>query len=184
MFTSYSANQGGDLRLGFFQDATCSVPSAYQAGYYEKLTGAEIPYTKASLVEKSCLSCSATEDEARNQQNYYNYNADGNRDSSVAKETNELCGALYATAGKCETAFDADAVPYPEEGACTYLEGVKRLQSDGILSSDQRRGSTPAAVVTGVLLGIAVLLGGYVYYLRHEIRRSRVNLVGANTSLT
>ena len=36
------ANQGGNI-LGFFQDEYCSIASAYQANYFEKMTEVEIP---------------------------------------------------------------------------------------------------------------------------------------------
>jgi len=181
----YCADQGGDIKLGFFQDATCSIPSSYQATYFEKLTGIEIPYTKKSLVETSCLACASTESEADAQgnQDYYNYDANGNRNYYVAKEVNEMCGSMYMTAGKCETNFDPEDQPYPEEGACNYIESVRQLQTDGIIRTDQKRHSKPAAVATGVFTGTAVLLGGYVYHLKSMIARSAVNLSGATTSL-
>ena len=85
--------------------------------------------------------------------------------------------------GKCETEFSVDDVPYPEEGACTYIESVKRLKTDGIIRSDQMISSKPASVAIGVFTGMAVLLGGYVYYLKSKIQRSRVNITGVTTSL-
>jgi len=181
----YCANQGGDIRLGFFQDQYCSIPSAYQANYFEKMTGIEIPYTKSSLVTTNCMSCEATEqdNEAQQQNDYYNYDSNGNRNYYVAKEVNELCGTMYMRSGKCETQYNKEDVPYPEEGACTYIEGVKRLKSDGIIRSDQRISSKPASIAIGVFTGLAVLMGGYVYYLKSKISRSRVNLAGATTSL-
>lgn len=80
--------------------------------------------------------------------------------------------------------MNSEDVPYPEDGACTYIEGVKRLKSDGIIRSDNTVNSKPAAISIGVFTGLAVLLGGYVYYLKSKIARSRVNLAGANVSLT
>ena len=180
----YCANQGGDIRLGFFQDQYCSIPSAYQSNYFEKLTGVEIPYTKQSIVNTNCMSCEATQEEQEAQQNdYYNYDADGNRNYYVATEVNDLCGTMYMQSGKCETQFSQDDVAYPEEGACTYIESVKRLKNDGIIRSDQKISSKPASIAIGVFTGLAVLLGGYVYYLKSKISRSRVNLAGATTSL-
>lgn len=181
----YCANQGGDIRLGFFQDNTCSIPSAYQASYFEKMTGMEIPYTKNSLVSTNCMSCEKTADENEQeaQQDYYNYDQDGNRNYYVATEVNDLCGTMYMQSGKCETQFSKDDVPYPEEGGCTYVESVKRLKSDGIIRSDQKISSKPASVAIGIFTTMAVLLGGYVYYLKSKISRSRVNLAGATTSL-
>jgi len=90
---------------------------------------------------------------------------------------------MYMQSGKCEAEFSKDDVPYPEEGACTYIESVKRLKSDGIIRSDQKISSKPASVAIGIFTSLAVLLGGYVYYLKSKISRSRVNLAGATTSL-
>lgn len=181
----YCANQGGDIRLGFFQDQYCTLPSAYQASYFEKLTGIEIPYTKSSIVSTNCMSCENMEQdaEAQDNQDYYNYDQDGNRNYYIAKEVNELCGTMYMQSGKCETEFNEEDVPYPEEGACTYIESVKRLKSDGIIRSDQRISSKPASVAIGIFGTMAALLSGYVYYLKSKIARSRVNLAGATTSL-
>jgi len=181
----YCADQGGDIRLGFFQDSTCSIASSFQANYFEKMTGVEIPYTKTSLVETNCMSCKATQQESEAQDNadYYNYDADGNRNYYISSEVNDMCGGMYMQSGKCETEFNVDDVPYPEEGACTYIESVKRLKTDGIIRSDQMISSKPASVAIGVFTGMAVLLGGYVYYLKSKIQRSRVNLAGATTSL-
>jgi hypothetical protein len=182
----YCSTQGGDIRLGFFQDQYCSLPSAYQASYFEKQTGVEIPFTKSSIVTTSCMSCEAQGDQnvnADGQSDYYNYDADGNRNYYVAKEVNDLCGTMYMQSGKCETNLNKDDVPYPEEGACTYIESVKRLKGDGIIRADQQLSSKPAAISIGVFTSLAVLLGGYVYYLKSKIARSRVNLAGATTSL-
>jgi len=181
----YCADQGGNIKLGFFQDKYCSIPSAYQASYFEKLTGVEVPYTKTNIVTTNCMSCESTEQnaEADAQQDYYNYDANGNRNYYVATEVNELCGTMYMQSGKCETNFNKDDVPYPEEGACSYIESVKRLKGDGIIRADQKISSKPASVAIGVFTSLAVLLGGYVYYLKSKIARSRVNLAGATTSL-
>ena len=182
----YCDKQGGDVKLGFFQDEYCSIESTYQASYYEKMTGVEVPYTQTSLISQECMSCEQNEDlndEAQNNQDYYNYDADGNANYYIAKEVNEVCSSLYMTSGKCETTFGEEDVPYPEEGACGYIAGVKKLQTDGIIRSNQTMSSKPASVAIGLFTGMAVLLGGYVYYLKSKIQRSRVNLAGASTSL-
>jgi len=183
----YCANQGGDIRLGFFSEETCTVASSKQYDYFEKYTNYEIPYTKSSLVTSTCMSCELKDgdaDNGDNANNYYNYDADGNRNYYVAKEVNEFCGTVYMASGKCENNIDSSEVPYPEEGACTYIEGVKMLKTDGIIRSDSTTKSTPAAIVIGTFSGIALLLCGYVYYLKSKLARSRVNLANASTSLT
>jgi len=180
----YCAEQGGDIRLGFFNDKYCLSPSTYQASYFEKLTGVEVPYTKSSLVTTKCISCESTysENQANNQADYYNYDADGNKNYYDASTVNSMCASAYMAAGKCETEMSSSDNPYPEEGACTYIEGVKRLKSDGIIRVQNIK-SKPASIVIGVFTSLAVLLGGYVYYLKTQISRSRVNLAGATTSL-
>ncbi|KAL3789220.1 hypothetical protein HJC23_002805 [Cyclotella cryptica] len=181
----YCAQQGGDIRLGFFTDDTCTLASAYQATYFEKLTGIEVPYTKNAIVSTSCISCEMKDDASTGyQQDYYNYDAQGNKNYYAAKYVNEMCGTMYMQSGKCETNMNSEDVPYPEEGACAYIEGVKRLKSDGIIRNSNTVSSKPAAISIGVFTGLAVMLGGYVYYLKSKIARSRVNLAGANVSLT
>lgn len=179
----YCADQGGDLKLGFFQDATCSTPSGYDVDYVEHRTGVEIPYTRRSLVETKCMSCASTaaQDAANDQKDYYNYNANGNANYYAAKEVNDMCGTLYTTSGKCESGLSKEDQPYPEDGACTYVEGVKQLQSDGIVRAEAQR-SKPAAVAIGVFTGIAVGLGGYVFYLKSVITKSQVNISGARVA--
>mmetsp|Transcript_4578 Transcript_4578/g.9067 ORF Transcript_4578/g.9067 Transcript_4578/m.9067 type:complete len:407 (-) Transcript_4578:162-1382(-) len=182
----YCAEQGGDVRLGFFTDDTCTIASSYQAPYFEKLTGVEIPYTKKSIISTNCFSCEQKEDVDGNNafQDYYNYDADGNQNVYTATDVNELCGNMYMLSGKCETNMDGEDVPNPEEGACTYIEGVKALKSDGIIRADNAVASKPASVAIGVFTGLGVLLAGYVFYLKNKIARSRVNLAGASASLT
>lgn len=122
----YCAEQGGDVRLGFFMDHECALESKHQANYFESLTGRQIPYTKSSIVSTDCLTCELQEED-QGVQDYYNYDAQGNRNYYTAKEVNEMCGTLYMESGKCETLMDEEDAPYPEEGACTYIEGMKRL---------------------------------------------------------
>ena len=43
--------------------------------------------------------------------------------------------------------------------------------------------SKPASVAVGDFMGMDILLGGYVYYLRSKIQKSRVNITGVTTSL-
>ncbi|KAL3827085.1 hypothetical protein ACHAXA_002320 [Cyclostephanos tholiformis] len=88
------------------------------------------------------------------------------------------------SSGRCESQFNKEYFPYPETGVCTYIESVKRLKDDGIIRADQKISSKPAAVSIGVFTSLAVLMGGYVYYLKSKIARSQVNLAGATTSLT
>jgi len=181
----YCANQGGDIRLGFFSDDTCTIPSSKQADYFEKLTNQQIPYTRSSLVTSSCMSCELKNNaEGEYQNDYYNYDKNGNRNYYEAHQVNNLCASMYMASGKCEKNMDNQDQPYPEQGACAYIEGIKMLKTDGIIRSDASVKSKPAAIAIGVFSGVAVLLCGYVYYLKSKIARSRVNLAGATHALT
>lgn len=182
----YCAEQGQNIQLTFFQDKYCSIPSAYGANYYSKLTGYAVPYTNTPMVSTNCLSCQASNNNQQanaQQNNYYNYDNEGNMNYYQASEVNDLCGTMYMQSGKCETNMNKENVPYPEEGACTYIESVKRLKSDGIIRSDQKNSSRPASIAIGVFTGLAMAMGGYVYYLKQKIARSRVNLAGSTTAL-
>ena len=90
---------------------------------------------------------------------------------------------MYMQSGKCDNDFNVDDVPYPKEGVCMYIESIKRLKTDGIIRLDQMINSKSASVTIGNFMGMAVLLGGYVYYLKSKIQRSRVNIAGDTTSL-
>lgn len=177
--------QGGTITLGLFDDDSCSVPSYRQPIYYQKNNGAPaIPHTSNSIISKRCMSCLATDADAANgDENYYNYDADGNQNYYQAENVNGLCATAYLASGKCESLIDSSSVLYPEEGACTYLEGVKRLKADGIIRGNEAITSKPASIAIGFFTGAACLLGGYVGYLKHKIQKSRVNLAGVTTSL-
>ncbi|MGK3745634.1 MAG: hypothetical protein ACI90V_012495, partial [Bacillariaceae sp.] len=82
--------------------------------------------------------------------------------------------------GKCETKM---SVYYPNESACTYLDGIKIIREDGVIRTSATRKSTAAAVSTGVFLTGAALLSCYVYYLRTKLGRARINLAAGNGSL-
>ena len=153
----YCAEQGGEIRLGVFYDDTCTVKAEEGSDMFESAhNGMALPYSKQSMVSLECMSCGGY------------------------GEVNELCQSLYEVAGKCETKM---SVYYPNESACTYLQGIKIIREDGVIRTSATRKSTAAAVSTGVFLTAAVLLSGYVYYLRTKLGRARINLAGGNSSL-
>eukprot|EP00985_Skeletonema_marinoi_P004009 scaffold1748_cov160-Skeletonema_marinoi.AAC.9 len=179
------SGQGGVITLGLFDDEDCQVASDRQPVYYQKNYGAPVtPHTSDSIVSTNCMSCLATDEDAANQDaEYYNYDADGNKNYYESDNVNSLCATAYVAAGKCENQIDSSSVLYPEEGACTYLEGVKRLKDDGIIRGNETVTSKPASIAIGFFTGAACLLAGYVGYLKHKIQKSRVNLAGVTTSL-
>lgn len=163
----YCANQGGEIKLGIFTDDTCS--SFTSNDYYYYMTGTSLPFSDKSLITTSCISCNANGGDEY--QNYANYANGGEA------ETSYFCGYIYDSSGKCETKM-AD-VEYPNEGACSYIDGVKIIREDGVIRTSANRKSKVAAIFIGLFLTIAVLLAGYVYYLRTKLTRARVNLAAA-----
>ena len=134
----YCADQGGEIRLGLFLDDTCSTFAQNQY----MIQG--MPYTQSSMVSTSCVSCGAY-----GGQNGY--------------QTSEFCSSIYDIAGKCESKMN---VYYPNEAACSYIEGIKIIREDGVIRSSATQKSKAAAVAIGAFLTVAVLLAAYVYYLR------------------
>lgn len=150
----YCAQQGGEIRLGVFYDDTCTV-AAEEGGDIFKMVhgGMTLPYSRSSMVSTKCVSCGGY------------------------SQVNEMCEGLYEVAGKCETKMD---VYYPNESACTYLQGIKIIREDGVIRTSATRKSTAAAVTTGLFLSAALLLSGYVYYLRTKLGRARINLAASS----
>jgi len=150
----YCADQGGEIRLGVFYDDTCTVFADDGDDMFQMVhSGMSLPYSKQSMVSLECMSCGGY------------------------GEVNELCQTLYEVSGKCETKM---SVYYPNESACTYLEGIKVIREDGVIRTSATRKSTAAAVTTGLFLTAAVLLSGYVYYLRTKLGRARINLAASS----
>jgi hypothetical protein len=136
----YCADQGGEIRMGMFTDDTCTSFAQNGETQFYQSTGSSLPYSEQSMVSFNCMSC--------NNGNY---------------EANDFCSGVYAYSGKCETKMNID---YPNESSCSYIEGIKIIREDGVIRTTATKKSKAAAVSIGVFLTIAVLLSGYVYYLR------------------
>jgi len=150
----YCAEQGGEIRLGVFSDDTCTVAAEDGEEVFKMVhNGMSLPYSESSIVNIGCMSCGGY------------------------GEVNEMCSSLYQVAGKCETKM---SVYYPNESACSYIEGIKVIRDDGVIRTTATRKSTAAAVTTGIFLTAAVLLSGYVYYLRTKLGRARINLAASS----
>ena len=67
-------------------------------------------------------------------------------------------------------------VYYPNEAACSYIEGIKIIREDGVIRTSATKKSKAASISIGCFLTIAVLLAGYVYYLRTKLSRAKINL--------
>jgi len=147
----YCAEQGGEIRLGVFLEDTCTVAAEGGADIFKMVhNGMALPYSEQSIVNLGCFSCGAYSD---------------------------LCTSLYSVAGKCETKMN---VYYPNESACSYINGIKVIREDGVIRTSATRKSTAAAITTGVFLTAALLLSGYVYYLRTKLGRARINLAASS----
>lgn len=150
----YCAQQGGEIRLGVFYDDTCTVAASEGPEIFKMMhNGMSLPYSESSMVSLQCMSC------------------------GMYGEVNEMCESVYQDAGKCETKM---SVYYPNESACSYLEGIKVIRDDGVIRTSSTRKSTAAAIATGVFLSAALLLSGYVYYLRTKLGRARINLAASS----
>jgi len=142
----YCAGQGGEIHMGLFTDDTCTTYAQNGESTFYSYAGFELPYSNDSLVSTRCMTCG-----------YADQDGDGQDDVS------EGCAAIYGASGKCETKMSVD---YPNESACTYIEGIKIIREDGVIRTSATRKSKAAAVCIGLFLTAAVLLAGYVYYLR------------------
>ena len=150
----YCAAQGGEIHMGLFTDDTCTTYAQNGEATFYSYAGFELPYSGDSLVSTRCMSCSRSDQDG-----------DGQEDVS------EVCQSIYGVSGKCETKMSVD---YPNESACTYIEGIKIIREDGVIRTSATRKSKAAAVCIGLFLTAAVLLAGYVYYLRTSTLPSRL----------
>mmetsp|Transcript_6 Transcript_6/g.14 ORF Transcript_6/g.14 Transcript_6/m.14 type:complete len:186 (-) Transcript_6:151-708(-) len=149
----YCADQGGEIHLGLFADDTCTTFVTNGESTFYSVMGYELPFSDASLVSNRCMSCN-----------------DGEGD------VNEVCENIYAVSGKCETKMN---FAYPNESACTYIEGIKIIRADGVIRTSKTKKSKAAAVCIGLFLTLAVLLAAYVMYLRTKLGRAKINLSAA-----
>jgi len=154
----YCADQGGQIHLALFSDDTCTTFVNNGAGLFYDTMGYKLPYVETSLVSDRCITCALQDDEGD-------------------VEVNDVCSTPYQVSGKCETKMN---VEYPNESACTYIEGIKIIREDGVIRTSSVKKSKAAAVSIGLFLTVAVLLSGYVYYLRTKLGRAKINLSAAS----
>lgn len=157
----YCADQGGEIHLGVFTDETCTTYAQNGETTFYNMMGFDLPYSDDSLVSSRCFAC------GQNNGNGY--------------EINDFCGNIYDYSGKCETRMN---IGYPNESSCSYIEGIKIIREDGVIRTSTVKKSKAAAVCIGLFLTLAVLLAGYVYYLRTKLGRAQINLAAATQSLT
>ena len=75
------------------------------------------------------------------------------------------------------------SIEYPNESSCNYIEGIKIIRQDGVIRTSTTKKSKAAAVAIGLFTTLAVLLAGYVYYLRTKLGRAQINLAAASQPL-
>ena len=160
----YCAEQGGAIFLGLFTDETCSTFGDEYGGteLYKTLSGESLPYGSQSLIGMDCMSCKEPEDQ----------NNDGN-DNQDEDEVKEMCEQIYQAAGKCESNLGIDD---PNENACTYMEGIKIVRKDGIVTSQSSKANKTASIFIGIFVVAFVLLGAYVYFLHTKLQRASIVL--------
>lgn len=140
----YCAAQGGEIHLGLFSDDTCTTAVSNGVSKFYSTNGYNLPYSSSSIISTRCMSCGST-------------------DEYGATTVSDFCQNIYSLSGKCETKMSID---YPNESACSYVEGIKIIREDGVIRTSTTKKSKAAAVCIGLFLTVAVLLAGYVYYLR------------------
>jgi hypothetical protein len=158
----YCAEQGGAVLLGVFKDDACTEFADDLNGRYtyEYLTRGEVlPYSSVSIIGSECTSCLDHGDENESQDN----NKDG---------VSEACEAIYQTAGKCELQLSSRAVQTKNTNACNYLEGIKMIRQDGIITALPRASATATAFIVIFALLTAVL-AFYVYYLHLRLNMKK-----------
>lgn len=166
----YCAEQGGSIYLGLFSDDTCTTFSSCGETCFYNEMGFKLPYGGGeSLVDTQCHSCS--ENYLEKEQGAYYADDDDLRD---------FCKSIYDVSGKCEARMNTQ---YPNDSACTYIEGIKIIRDDGVLRTSGMRKSKPAAVAIGLLSTSSVLLVAYVYYLRTKLSRAKVNLSSTSNAV-
>jgi hypothetical protein len=163
----YCASQGGAIFLGVFTDDTCTTFADSNAGKttFYSLTGQQLPYGSANVVDMDCLSCKEPS----------NNNNAGN-DADDADDVAEVCESLYIYAGKCESSLPYGTAFYPNNNACNYMEGIKIVRKDGTVVTAEAKANKTASVFIGFFVVAFVLLSAYVYYLKTKLDRASINL--------
>lgn len=156
----YCAEESSNIHLGVFSDDSCTTFSSCDDSCFYEQMGFALPYSDESLVSTDCVSCS-----------------DGLANSIYYTAPLEACESLYSDSGKCETKMDIDVA---NESACSYIEGMKFIREDGVISSTVRK-SKIAAMTIGLSSVCAVLLGFYVHVLHTKLSRARFNLSSASS---
>jgi hypothetical protein len=109
------------------------------------------------MVSNNCLSCSDITIQ------------DGYERTSAREE----CTAIYGDSGKCETKIWID---YPNESGCTYIQGLKSIGYDGVISTKGAKKSKEAGLVIGLLSFSSMILAIYVHFIYSKLDRAKYHL--------
>ena len=169
----YCAAQGGEIHLGLFTDDTCTTYAQNGESTFYSYASFELPYSDNSLVSTRCMACSVAD-----------------QDGDGQAEVSEVCQAIYGASGKCETKMSVD---YPNESACTYIEGIKIIREDGVIRTSATRkehGCCTSVSVSflpePVLICVCflVVIGSLHWSLSHRSRSlGRIRLLPSNSTL-
>ena len=144
--------------MGLFSEDSCTEFVDETAGKttFTELTGQTLPYSETSIVGMECLSCLGESEEQE----------DGEAQGAVGEE----CATIYSTAGKCESSLADGLTETKNTNGCAFIDGIKIVRNDGIVSSSSSSRGSPVA--TSFIVIFAMLfcaMGFYVWYLRKRI---------------
>lgn len=169
----YCADHGAEIRMGLFSDDTCSTTAKCNGGatrgancYYQN-TGQYLPYSKLSIVQDACVTCSNNYIALDRLERQREAVEEDGGDINVEYEfgyTRDVCANIYDVSGKCETHMSEG---YQYENACEYIEGIKiAVNEDGVAMGVMR--SSKADMVLAGLAASTALVGMYLYYLKFK----------------
>lgn len=153
----YFSDDGQSVHLGIFSDYLCSTFSSCDATCFYNTYNSTLAYDGTSMVSNNCLSCSDITIQ------------DGYERTSAREE----CTAIYGDSGKCETKMWID---YPNESGCTYIQGLKSIGYDGVISTKGAKKSKEAGLVIGLLSFSSMILAIYVHFLYSKLDRAKYHL--------
>mmetsp|Transcript_13165 Transcript_13165/g.16033 ORF Transcript_13165/g.16033 Transcript_13165/m.16033 type:complete len:365 (-) Transcript_13165:275-1369(-) len=160
----YCSSDGASINLGVFTDDECTSFSSCDTSCFYSTFGFYLPYASSSLVPQDCISCA-----------YNSFSQYGNNDNNY--EASGTCKNLYENSGKCESKM---YITYPNESACHYIEGIKYITQDGVITHNAVKRSKHASIGIGMLSFSSILLVLYVQYLTTKLNRARFNLKAPN----
>ena len=165
---AYCSENGGYIYLGLFTEETCSQFADEYGGretFSAMSYGKSLPYSDTTMIGTECMSCKEPNDDNQNNDN----------DQQDADEVKESCEQLYEAAGKCEEGLSG-SVQYPNNNACNFMQGIKIVRRNGSIIRGTGAQNTTASIFIGLFACGFVLMGGYVYYLKTKLDRTKVNL--------